>query len=350
MRIGLVDADLLDGGTRFPNLALMKLSGYYKRLGHTVELLDYYDPDIEKVFVSKVFSKSSVPGWVNFYSDATFGGTGFDLYNAPRLSDDIEHTFPDYALYDDFIAKRYDKRVARRFFNEYYTDSSIGFTTRGCIRGCSFCVNRDKRRVEKWSSVSEFYDPTRKYVVLLDDNILAFPDWERVFDDLDATRKAVRFIQGLDVRLMNKRKAERLSELRYHRSVCFAFDNIADRDSIERGLSLYRSECECKQTLAYVLVGFYKSGEEELRDALERIDVLTRYRVDPYVMKHERVEKDVYSKIYTELARWANQPVYRRATFGEFFEKNASKKAKAQAETIPSRLRSRLFRTLRFSY
>lgn len=31
MKIGLVDADLLDGGTRHPNLALLKIAGFFKR-------------------------------------------------------------------------------------------------------------------------------------------------------------------------------------------------------------------------------------------------------------------------------------------------------------------------------
>lgn len=32
-KIGLIDADLLDNGTRHPNLALMKIAGYYKDTG-----------------------------------------------------------------------------------------------------------------------------------------------------------------------------------------------------------------------------------------------------------------------------------------------------------------------------
>lgn len=31
MNIGIIDADFLDNGTRHPNLALMKISGYYKK-------------------------------------------------------------------------------------------------------------------------------------------------------------------------------------------------------------------------------------------------------------------------------------------------------------------------------
>ena len=150
-KIGLVDADLLDGGTRFPNLALMKIAGHYKRAGYNVELIDQFDPTINKIFVCKVFIKSNVPSFVADYKNVVYGGTGFNLYHAQPLPDEIEHAKPDYTIYETYIKTHYDKRVARRFFNEYYTDSSIGFTTRGCIRRCAFCVNRDKTRVERWA-------------------------------------------------------------------------------------------------------------------------------------------------------------------------------------------------------
>lgn len=55
MKIGLIDVD----GRRFPNLALMKISRYYKQQGHDVEwaspiLGDTYD----RVYKSKVFTFS----------------------------------------------------------------------------------------------------------------------------------------------------------------------------------------------------------------------------------------------------------------------------------------------------
>lgn len=36
LRVGIIDADLLDHGTRHPNLALMKLSGWLKRISQYV--------------------------------------------------------------------------------------------------------------------------------------------------------------------------------------------------------------------------------------------------------------------------------------------------------------------------
>ena len=67
MRIGLLDADLMDHGTRHPNLALMKLSGYYKELGNEVDLIykSYEEVnDFDEIFVSKVFTFSNIPEWI----------------------------------------------------------------------------------------------------------------------------------------------------------------------------------------------------------------------------------------------------------------------------------------------
>ena len=42
MTIGIIDADLLDHGTRHPNLALLKISGFCKTKGHNVRLICDY--------------------------------------------------------------------------------------------------------------------------------------------------------------------------------------------------------------------------------------------------------------------------------------------------------------------
>ena len=44
MKIGIIDADLIGRKKhRFPNLASMKISGYYKELGNEVKLLLNYE-------------------------------------------------------------------------------------------------------------------------------------------------------------------------------------------------------------------------------------------------------------------------------------------------------------------
>ena len=65
MRIAIIDADLVGRRMhRFPNLACMKLSGYYKAQGHKVVLkTDYASLDeFDRIFLYKVFTDTPVPG------------------------------------------------------------------------------------------------------------------------------------------------------------------------------------------------------------------------------------------------------------------------------------------------
>ena len=64
MKIAVVDADLIGRKRhRFPNLACMKLAGYHKDAGDTVELKTDYDSleGYDRVYLSKVFTDTPVP-------------------------------------------------------------------------------------------------------------------------------------------------------------------------------------------------------------------------------------------------------------------------------------------------
>ena len=101
-KIGIIDADLLGRKKhRFPNLACEKISGYWKRQGADVTLLPAYDWDdsFDQIFVSKVFTDTPVPSWLQETEKVHIGGTGFYFDKAPNLPDNIEHHFPDYHLY-----------------------------------------------------------------------------------------------------------------------------------------------------------------------------------------------------------------------------------------------------------
>ena len=112
VKIGLIDADLMDNGTRHPNLALMKIAGYYKELGYEVKLIyKSYDEikDYDKVFVSKVFNFTSVPEWVIKSQKVEYGGTGFFEDGGANLPDEIEHHMPYYDLYKDYVEEQLEK-------------------------------------------------------------------------------------------------------------------------------------------------------------------------------------------------------------------------------------------------
>ena len=138
MNIAIIDADLISRRKhRFPNLACMKISGWYKSAGHNTKLLTSYSQEsikqYDKIFLSKVFTDTDVPEWVLQLDNLKYGGTGFYYDKAPALPDEIEHHMPDYHLYDDWVAEKLANGEKRKNY-EYYLDYSIGFTTRGCFR------------------------------------------------------------------------------------------------------------------------------------------------------------------------------------------------------------------------
>ena len=84
--VGLADADLLDNGSRHPNLALLKIAGFLYDNGVMFELILDSQADIsryDRIYLSKVFTFTKNP---EFYSRAIgtpdetrfeVGGTGF---------------------------------------------------------------------------------------------------------------------------------------------------------------------------------------------------------------------------------------------------------------------------------
>ena len=330
MNIGIVDADLIGKKKhRFPNLVCMKISSYYKNQGNNVELLLSYDniKNYDKVFISKVFTDTPVPEGVTELPLVEYGGTGFFYDKAKPLPYEIEHSMPDYHLYDKFVETALENGVKKKDL-KYYTDYSIGFVTRGCIRGCSFCVNKNYRQCLKHSPVSEFLDESRPYICLLDDNVLSCRDWKEVFDELIATGKKFQFKQGCDERLLTDEKCEYLfNKSNWIGDRIFAFDNIKDRRIIEKKLQMIRRHTNC-QIKFYTFCGYNHNNigvyDEEfwvkdIVDLFERIKILMEYGCLPYVMRYKDYELSPYRGIYITAASWCNQPsFFRKMTFEEF--------------------------------
>ena len=137
MKIGLIDVD----SHNFPNLALMKISAYHKALGDEVEWWWGWG-QYDRVYMSKVFDDTYSPNHpepVNT-KEIIKGGTGYGLDN--KLPDAIEHMYPDYSLYPELTK-----------------DTAYGFLSRGCPRGCPFCIVKDKegRKSYKVADLSEWW-------------------------------------------------------------------------------------------------------------------------------------------------------------------------------------------------
>jgi hypothetical protein len=331
MRIAILDADLIGRKRhRFPNLACMKLSGYYKTLGDEVTLkTDYDGMDVfDRVYISKVFTDTPVPDAVLKLANVSYGGSGFFYDKAPPLPDAVEHHMPDYHLYDTWVAGQITAGKKPREFS-YYTDYSIGFLTRGCFRKCSFCINRNYDRVQIHSPLDEFYNPERKKICLLDDNIFGCPDWKRLLKELQQTGRPFQFKQGLDERLLTDEKCAMLFASKYDGDYIFAFDDIADAELIESKIQLARKYSNAVFKF-YCFYGFDRANRwdadfwrQDIFDLFTRIEILMRNRCLPYVMRFTRYVESPYRGVYVSVARWCNQPsFYKKKSLREFAQLN----------------------------
>lgn len=319
MKIGIIDADLLDNGTRHPNLALMKLSGYHKSIGNDVSLLHNYNDlsDYDVVHVSKVFSFTKVPASIYEANNVVLGGTGFYEDGGEPLRDEIEHYMPDYTLYDEFIDWQLSLGKRKTSYSDYM-NYSIGFTSRGCFRKCEFCVNKKYDRAIRHSYIDEFLDNDKPYIYLWDDNFLAFSGWREVLDELIATNKPFQFRQGLDIRLMTEEKAKVLSNVKYHGDYIFAFDHISDREMIEKKLKLWK-KYTAKTTKLYVLCAYESQDVNDVVSVFERVKILMKYGCLPYIMRYEDYKGSEMEPMYVQLARWCNQPnFFKKKSFRQF--------------------------------
>lgn len=337
MKVGIIDADLLGRKRhRFPNLVCMKLSGYHKILGDDVRLLCGYGglESYDRIYLSKVFTDTPVPESVLRLPNVEYGGTGFYYDRAPALPDAVEHHRPDYHLYDAWVNARLQEGCPPREL-AFYTDYSIGFLTRGCFRKCPFCVNRNYSRVSDHSPLSEFYDPERPKICLLDDNFLGHPGWREMLCQLQSTGKPFLFKQGLDERLLTPEKCEVLFRSRYDGDYMFAFDSIEDRNIIEPRIDLARRYTNANLKF-YCFTGYDRGDRwddafwvRDLRELFDRIEILMRHRCLPYIMRFERYKESPYRGVYVTLARWCNQPgFYRKMSLREFIAKPGNESSK----------------------
>lgn len=331
-KLWIVDADLIyRSKQRFPNLACMKISGFYKSRGYKTELLlDYKQAgDADKIIISKVFTDTYVPEELVHKKNVAYGGTGFFYDKASALPVEIEHHMPDYDLYKNFLEERQrsgEKVNAYKFYSDY----SIGFLTRGCFRKCGFCVNKNSEKSVPASPIEEFLDESKKKLCFLDDNFLACQEWEPILESVLATEKRFQFRQGLDIRIMQKRQMEKLFKGKLDGNVIFAFDDIEDEKIIRSKLELlYETvSLSMKELKFYVLCGFdcNKRWNQEfwindLKDTMKRVEILMHYGCLPYIMRYEKWKNAPapYRGMYITISRWCNQPAqYKKKSLREF--------------------------------
>lgn len=296
MKIGLIDVD----GHNFPNLALMKISAWHKACGDDVEWcfpMSHYDI----VYQSKVFDDTYSPDieWIPIADKVIKGGTGYGLDN--KLTSEIEHIYPDYSIYPELTK-----------------NTAYGFLTRGCPRGCEFCIvaSKEGRRSYKVADLSEFWRG-QKNISLLDPNILACRDHSDLIQQLIDSKACVDFNQGLDIRLTNEQNIDLINRVRV-KNIHFAWDNPKDdlRPYFERYKALAKHKPHGNYGTVYCLTNFGSTMEENLY----RIYTLRNLGFDPYVMIYDKPNAPREIK---DLQRWVNSKfIFRSCEKFEDYKKN----------------------------
>ncbi len=258
-----MDLDITPRRRPFPNLGLMKLSAYHKAIGDEV-YLNFPLKQADVIYASCIFTwntwaKARVP------DGAIVGGSGIDL--KAQLHPEVEHIMPDYSLYPS-------------------VDFSLGFTSRGCIRRCPWCIVPEKEGwIKPWTRIDEFWDRRHRKITLLDNNLLAAPNWRQTMEDLLAEELEVDFNQGLDIRLVTAENVNYLKQMKT-KQLRFAFDDIRYESALREGISLLLDAgIRSRKLFFYVLVGF-----DDDDTAVERMQILNSYNVDCYPMAYRSAD------------------------------------------------------------
>ena len=148
------------------------------------------------------------------------------------------------------------------------------------------------------ADLSEFWDGQRE-IKLLDANLLACPDHERLILQLAESRAYVDFSQGLDIRLTTPDNIALLNRVRT-KAVHFAWDdpNVDLTGYFRRFVELTAIKSDRRRRV-YVLTNYGSTHEQDLY----RVDTLRGLGYDPYVMVYDRPSAPPITR---HLQRWVN--------------------------------------------
>lgn len=309
MKVLLVDVD-----SHIPNLALMKLSSFYKAKGAEITLIRYKlmahphhrkirvnNLDADLTFVSIIFTVNKDRISFDKQEGVQLGGSGYDL--TKQLPKEIENTEPDYSIYPEF-------------------NYSIGFLSRGCIRKCQFCIVPQKE-----GPIHQVTSPQaiikHELVLFLDNNFLALSNHYDLLKDIIKTGAKFQFNQGLDIRLLDEPTADLLAKARTYREIIFAYDDLKLKNSIEPKIINFATKVAPWKIKLFI----YCHPKHDIKnDVLYRIEFCRRNKILPYLMRDAACYSDKNNHFYVDLAAYINQVyTFKTMSFSEFLKRRHPK-------------------------
>jgi len=301
--------------SKYPPLGLMKLSTYHKLKGDDVVFVRGCNPNVrdnfwDRVYITSLFTYTweETIKTIMYYKETLFklsgklfvGGilaslmpkeifntTGIQpiqgLLNDPKkiAQDDdvnIDGLPPDYTILKD---------VENQNFCYQNTDAYLGYTTRGCVWKCEFCaVKQFEPTYTPYIDIKKMIESVnvkfgeRQNLLLMDNNVLASPKFNKIIDDIKKAgftkgavfgktkrKRTVDFNQGLDARFLTEEKMKLLSEIPLD-PMRIAFDNIKYKDTYVKAVRLAHKYGQ-KSMSNYILYNF----KDSLEDFYERLRI-----------------------------------------------------------------------------
>ena len=271
----------LDG--KLPNLALMKMSAWFKSRGADVTFSksvtsELWEQPYDLVLGSSIFAWSENTRQIfrAHFPNCVIGGTGTE--DATTVEDYIGESFEeyDYSIYPLFAP-------------------SLGFTQRGCRLKCSFCVVPKKEgRIKPMATINEIWrgEGHPKQIILLDNDFFGQPEWRARADELLAGDFEVSLNQGINVRLIHAEGAAVLAKLKYRddqfkaKRIYTAWDNRKDEDIFLRGIKLLMDAgIRPANIMVYFLCGYWPG--ETMDDVMYRFKTMDAMGLMPYPMVYD---------------------------------------------------------------
>jgi hypothetical protein len=231
--------------TRYPSLSLLKLSAQHKLHGDTVELVRGCQPVSKApniVYVTSLFTYAWKPVHqvISYYqkefprAKILVGGIYVTL-----CADHLRQSFPMVEICQGQIEK------IDKFLPDYSLvpewNTSILFSSRGCIRSCPFCsVKILEPEFKAYKSIRNLIYPGHAKVTLWDNNFLASPYYKDILKELVDLELEVDFNQGLDARLITERVAVGLRKLKLP-IVRLAYDTKSIRKYLKKTIEYLKT-------------------------------------------------------------------------------------------------------------
>lgn len=209
------------------------------------------------------------------------------------------------------------------------------FTSRGCIRNCSFCLVPKIEGGIKELSDSE-WQPKR---IICDNNLLATSEkhFNHVIDRINHI-EGVDFNQGLDARILTEQHTKRLAELK-KATIRLAWDNTKiEQLFLSAFEKLINAGISTSRIYVYVLIGY----KDTPGDALYRLEKVKELGALPNPMRYQPLlakrKNEYVGENWTErelrdyMRYWARQKWLRPVPFSDYRQEIRHTKQKTEVQ------------------